>query len=116
MTNINFRWTAQSDYERLGLSNLIKLRKITLTGSSLDGICGIQLTFTDNIQSPLFESQKTKPAQSFQIDPNRVIKYIDGKVRDSRTNRLRLLDSQGLPVFDSQAYYEDGNTVRYEVP
>ena len=89
---------------------------MTLTGSSLDGICGIQLSFTENIHSPLFESKKAKPAQHCKIDINRSIKYIEGRVRDSRTNQLRLLDYNGSPIMDSQAYYEDGNSIRHEVP
>ena len=37
-------------------------------------------------------------------------------MRDARTNHLRLLDANDSPVMDSQAYYEDGSTIRYEVP
>ena len=69
-SNINFRWTAKQEYERLGLCSLIKLRKVTISGTSFDGIGGIQLTFTDGVQSPFFQSTKEKPSKSYNIDIN----------------------------------------------
>lgn len=86
---------------------MIKLRSITITGSSLDGICGIKLSFTDNISSPLFESKKKKPATYHQIDTNKQIKYIEARVRDAdehhlpRINQLKFLDSRSDKVVHS---------------
>ena len=115
-SNVNFRWTAKQEYERLGLCSMIKLRKVTISGSSLDGICGIQLIFTDGVQSPFFQSSKEKPSKSYTIDLNKEIQFIEGRVRDSRTNQLKFLDKNGYPILDSQVFYEDGNIIRHEIP
>jgi len=50
---INFRWTAQTDAERLGLKHLVKLQEVRVAMKN-HCLCGIQLAFTDGIVSPLF--------------------------------------------------------------
>ena len=47
---------------------------------------------------------------------NQQIQFVEGRVRDSRTNQLKFLNNEGIPILDSQAFYEDGNTVRHEIP
>ena len=79
-TKINFKWTAQKDFEQMNLRAMIKLRKIILTGSALDGICGIQLYFTDNIISPLFESNRKRPTQHLYIDQKKKVTIIEARV------------------------------------
>ena len=116
-TKINFRWTAQADYQRKKLHSIIKLQKVTITGSTLDGICGIQLSFTEDIHSPLFESKKKQSCKTYEIDTSKHIKFIQSRVWDERIiNHFTLLDKESNPIMDSEVYYDGGDLKKQKIP
>lgn len=73
---INFKWTAQEDFERMGLKKLIKLEEVKLAGAYSPGLIAIQLSFTEGIKSPLFEANSKYNAVSHKVDLTKTIDSI----------------------------------------
>ena len=107
---------------------MIKLRKIIFTGSSLDGICGIQLYFTDNVISPLFESTRKRPTQHLYIDQKQTITAIEARVaydqtklaktqiREHKINQLKFYGARKEVILDSKAYHGEGTLIKQKIP
>ena len=75
-----------------------------LASNQYYGLSGIQLIFTDNISSPMFQTDEKNYKMPVQIDPQKEIAVIEARVDDYRydnfINRLRLVDREGQAVMD----------------
>ena len=73
---INFSWTAQADFERLGLEKPVKLQKLKLAGGSQQGLTAIQLVFNDGIESPLIKTSGEYALTEMKLDPSKSINTV----------------------------------------
>ena len=74
---VNFHWTAQEDYEKRGLKKQIKLQEIKLAGANTPGLTGIQLIFTDGIQSPVILANRNNALVSHKIDTRKTVNVLE---------------------------------------
>ena len=110
---IDFRWTIQEEYEKLGLNKLVKLQEIKLAGDGCFGgshsVVGIQLLFTEGISSPLFESLIKLAPVSHKIDLTKQITHITVGEQGSLLNKLMILDDNDtqLVKWELRSYAND---------
>ena len=72
---------------------------------------GIQLVFTDGIQSPVLQAGDTEPYASYIIDTDKKIAKILMKVNHGTSlNKLTLKDSNNDCVVDGEEYHRHGAT------
>ena len=101
---IDFSWTAERDYKRWQLSRPIQLKEIVLASNQYYSLSGIQLVFTDNISSPMFQTDEKNYKIPVQLDTQKEIAMIEARVDDYRydnfINRIRMVDKEGHAVMD----------------
>ena len=95
---VDFTWTAQSDYETKKLNNMPKLLELRLSSksNSESGLGSIQLAFTDGISSPVMSASGAEEASldSHRIEDGASIRTIIGQAivgaRNTWINKLVL--------------------------
>ena len=96
---LDFNWTIEQDFKRFQLNSMVKLQEVVLCSNHHFGISGIQLNFTENISSPLFQSEDRNYKLPVKIDTSKEILQIEARLDDySNENliyRLRFVDSLG---------------------
>ena len=108
---LDWQWPEPDQLKRLPLDKKIKLSQITYKSETNSSLQWLQLGFTNDVHSPLFEAENSTGVEwrSVDVDSKRKIRKIVMCVHKNNTLRkLRMLDDAGHAIVDLVWYdYEE---------